>query len=123
MGCLLFLLVLSFMNRSGSSTDLKFSDFQQQLADGKVATAQIMEGDQTVTGKLQDGSDYTTTFVAEYADELQAQLDRAGVPNSTDAQRPNEFLNTLVTVFLPVILIGGRADLGHESLPRRAAAG
>jgi cell division protease FtsH len=102
---MVFLLVLSFMNRSGSSTDLKFSDFQQQLADGNVATAQIMEGDQKVEGKLQDGSNYTTTYVAEFADELQTQLDKAGVPNSTDAQRPNELLNTFITVLLPVILI------------------
>ena len=107
MGTLLFLLVLSFMNRSGSTTDLKFSDFQQQLADGKVATAQILEGDQKVAGKLQDGSSYTTTYLAEYADELQAQLDKAGVPNSTDAQRPNQWISTFITVLLPVILIGG----------------
>ena len=107
MGTLLFLLVLSFMNRSGATTDLEFSDFQQQLADGKVATAKIMEGDQEVVGKLQDGSDYTTTYLAEYADELQAQLDKAGVPNSTDAQRPNQWVSTFITVLLPVILIGG----------------
>jgi cell division protease FtsH len=106
-GTLLFLLVLSFMNRSGSTPDLKFSDFQQRLADGNVATAQILEGDQKVAGKLQDGSSYTTTYLAEYADELQAQLDKAGVPNSTDAQRPNQWISTFITVLLPVILIGG----------------
>jgi cell division protease FtsH len=106
-GTLVFLLVLSFMNRSSSATELKFSDFQQQLADGKVATAQILEGDQKVVGELQDGSDFTTTYVAEYADELQTQLDRAGVPNSTDAQRPNALLTTFITVLLPVLLIAG----------------
>jgi len=106
-GLLLFLLVLSFMNRSGSTTDLKFSDYQELIADGKVATAEIKEGEQKVVGELQDGSNYTTTYLAEYADELQAQLDKAGVPNSTDAQRPNALLNTFITVLLPVILIGG----------------
>ncbi len=106
-GTLVFLLVLSFMSHSGSTTDLKFSDFQQQLADGNVATAQILEGDQKVAGKLQDGSSYTTTYLAEYADELQAQLDKAGVPNSTDAQRPNQWISTFITVLLPVLLIGG----------------
>ncbi len=106
-GTLLFLLVLSFMDRSDTAADMKFSDFQQALIGGQVKTATILEGDQVVKGELQDGSSYRTTYVAEFADELQTELETAGVPNATDAQRPNALLTTFVTVLLPVLLIAG----------------
>ena len=106
-GTLLFLLILTFAGRSTSSKELKFSEFEQALSNGDVKTAQIMEGDQKVVGELQDGTRYWAAFTAEYADELQTQLDKADVPNSTDPQKPNQLLGTFVTVLLPVLLIAG----------------
>ena len=46
------------------------------------------------------------TYVADFAGDLQAQLNRLDIPNSNDPQQPNHLVGTLVTVILPVLLIG-----------------
>jgi cell division protease FtsH len=107
LGTLLFLVVLSFMNQTSSAEKLTFSEFEQRVADGQVSKAQILERDQIVAGELSDGTAFETTFVAEYADEMVAELRKAGVPVDSDPQTPNELLGTLITVILPVLLIGG----------------
>jgi cell division protease FtsH len=107
-GTLVFLLLLSFFGgRSPSGQELKFSDFQTQLTDGNVTSAEILEGDQVVTGRLANGTTYRTFYPAEYVDELQGQLDHLNIPNETDPQTPNALIGTLVTVVLPLALIAG----------------
>jgi cell division protease FtsH len=107
LGTLLFLLVLSFFGGEGNASKLTFTEFEAEVAAGRVDTAIIKERDQVVTGDRTDGTTYETTFVAEYADELVDELKRAGVKVEPDPQAPNELLATLVTVILPVLLIGG----------------
>jgi cell division protease FtsH len=107
LGTLLFLVVLSFMSQESSAEKLTFSEFEQKVADGQVSKAEILERDQIVAGELSDGTSFQTTFVAEYADEMVAELRKAGVPVESDPQTPNELLGTLITVILPVLLIGG----------------
>ena len=86
---------------------LTFTDFEAKVAAGQVESATIKERDQIVAGELTDGTSYETTFVAEYADELVDELKKAGVTVESDPQAPNELIGTLVTVILPVLLIGG----------------
>ena len=107
LGTLLVLVVLSFFGGEGGAAKLTFTEFEDRVAAGDVDTAIIKERDQVVTGDLIDGSPYETTFVAEYADEMVDELKRAGVKVEPDPQAPNELLGTLVTVILPVLLIGG----------------
>jgi cell division protease FtsH len=107
LGTLLFLVVLSYSNRSGGAQEIPFSDFQAKVEAGDVADAKIYDGDQTVTGTLTDGTAYTSTYPTEYGDDLAAQLTKAGVPTDVDPQKPNALLGTLITVILPVLLIGG----------------
>jgi cell division protease FtsH len=106
-GTLLFLFVLSFLGRDDPGRDMKFSEFESALSGGEVKTATILQGDLVVKGELQDGTSYRTTYLAEYADELQAELEQAGVPNANEPQHPNALLTTFVTVLLPVLLIAG----------------
>ncbi len=104
---LVVLVFLSFVGQAPKGESLSFSEFQARLDAGQIRTALILENDQEVTGELTDGSEYRTTFVAEFGDELVIDLQKAGVEVESDPQRPNEFLTTIVTIFLPVLLIGG----------------
>jgi cell division protease FtsH len=103
---LVVVLIFAVVGHSSGARDLKFSDFESALNGGKVKSAQILQHDQVVTGELTDGSTYRTTYVADFADDLQTQLNRLGIPNGNDPQQPNQLLGTLVTVILPVLLIG-----------------
>jgi len=107
LGTLVFLLVLSFIGQSPKGDEIPFSEFQSKLANGEVRDATILQGEQVVTGQLADGSEYRTKYEVEYGDELVAELDKANVEIEVDPQTPNALLSTLVTVFLPVLLIGG----------------
>jgi cell division protease FtsH len=107
LGMAAFLLILALVRRSPSGTELKFSEFETALNRGQVKTAQILQHDQVITGELSDGSTYRTTYVADFASALQAQLNRLGIPNGNDPQQPNAFLSTFLTVILPVLLIAG----------------
>ena len=107
LGTLVFLLVVSFLGRESSGEQMGLTQFESAVADGRVADATIHDGDQTVTGQLSDGSEYRTTYPTDYADDLAALLKKAGVPTEVDAQKPNALLGTLLTVILPVLLIGG----------------
>ncbi len=107
LGTLVFLLVISFIGQSPKGEEIPFSDFQKKVAAGEVKTAKILQGEQAVTGQLSDGSEYRTKYEVEYGDELVAELNKANVEIEVDPQTPNAFLSTLITVFLPVLLIGG----------------
>ena len=107
LGTLVFLLVISFMGRESSGEQLSLSQFEAAVEDGRVATATIQDGDQTITGEFTDGTTYRTTYPTEYADDLTAALTKAGVTTEVDPQKPNALLGTLITVILPVLLIGG----------------
>ncbi|HEX7247629.1 MAG TPA: ATP-dependent zinc metalloprotease FtsH [Actinomycetota bacterium] len=107
MGTLVFLLVVSMMNGQGSGDAIELSAFETAVSEGRVATAVLLDGDQAVEGELIDGTAYRTTYPTEYADDLTALLKKAGVPTEVDAQKPNALIGTLVTVILPVVLIGG----------------
>ena len=107
LGTLVFLLVVSFMGREPAGDELGLSEFEVAVEQGRVVDAVIYDGDQTVTGSLADGTEYRTTYPTEYADDLTALLRKAGVPTEVDAQKPNALVGTLITVILPVLLIGG----------------
>jgi cell division protease FtsH len=102
-----FLLVVSFLGREPAGERMGLTEFETAVEQGRVSNAVIYDGDQTVIGELSDGSEYRTTFPTEYADDLTAALKKAGVPTEVDPQKPNALLGTLITVILPVLLIGG----------------
>ena len=103
---LLFIGLLSILNKPSSAKVLKLSEFTKLVEDGEVSNAQILDGDQQVTGQLDDGTEYAVTYTAEYADEITATLDEAGVPTEVKAQKPNELVGLLYYV-LPILLLAG----------------
>ena len=107
LGTLVFLLVVSFMGRAPTSEAFTLSEFRAAVEEGRIENAVILDGDQAVTGDLVDGTTYRTSFPTEYADDVTVMLEKAGVPTEVDPQKPNALLGTLVTVILPVLLIGG----------------
>jgi cell division protease FtsH len=102
-----FLLVLSLMSHQKPGTELTLTEFQQGIAQGDIRSANVLEGDQVITGDYASGGTYRVAYPAESEDELVKDLAGADVPTSVDPQLPNGLLTTLVTVFLPVLLIGG----------------
>jgi len=105
-GALLFLALLSVLNRPETAKRLTLTDFLTAIDDGNVQDATILEGEQVVRGTLTDGTNYVATYPAEYADELTTKLESAKVPTSTDAQKPNELVSLLYYV-LPILILAG----------------
>ena len=102
-----FLLVLSLMSHPDNGNELTLTEFQQGIAQGDIQSANVLEGDQVITGEDAAGDTYRVSYPAESEDELVMDLADADVPTTVDPQLPNGLLTTLITVFLPVLLIGG----------------
>jgi cell division protease FtsH len=102
----LFFGVLSVMRSPETAEELKLTEFWTYLDEGAIHNAEILEGDQQITGKLIDGTDYVVTYPAESIDEILTQLRDAGVPTQSRAQQPNEFVGLLIYI-LPILLLAG----------------
>jgi cell division protease FtsH len=102
----LFFVLVSIVNRPQVGEEITLTQFWTFLDDGEVVDAEILEGDQQVKGTLVDGTEYTVTYLAEYADEIVTQLREAGVPTESTAQKPNAIFSLLYYV-LPVLLLAG----------------
>jgi cell division protease FtsH len=101
------LVLISFMGRGTAVDPINLSDFQRLVDDGRVATAEIREGEQVIVGELADKTSYRVSFPAESEDEIVASLREAAVPTNVDPQLGNPLVATLFSVILPVVLIGG----------------
>jgi ATP-dependent Zn protease len=53
----LFFGLLSILNRPETGKTIKLSQFMTLLDDGQVRSAEILEGDQVIQGRLSDGTD------------------------------------------------------------------
>ena len=102
----LFFGVLSVMTRPEPGKTIKLSEYLDLVDEGKVSDAVVLEGDQQIQGKLDDGTDYVVTFLAESADEITTQLQEAGVPTEVKPQKPSELVGLLYYV-LPILLLAG----------------
>ena len=102
----LFFGVLSVMTRPEAGKTIKLSEYLDLVDEGKVSNAVVLEGDQQIQGKLDDGTEYVVTFLAESADEITTQLQDAGVPTEVKPQKPSELVGLLYYV-LPILLLAG----------------
>ena len=102
-----FLLALSLMSHQEPGTELTLTQFQLGVSQGDIRSAKVLEGDQVITGEYAAGGTYRVSYPVQSEDELVKELADAEVPTTVDPQLPNGLLTTLVTVFLPVLLIGG----------------
>jgi cell division protease FtsH len=100
---------LSFATRQPQPRALSLTQYENSIAEGKVRTAKFLERDQKVTGTLDDGTTYETTYPAQYQDDLTKELLTSPgrlVSLTTDAQKGSVVLGALLNVLLPIILIG-----------------
>ena len=92
-----------------SSTDpkqLSPTQFARSLDDGKVDTATVHDGDNNVSGKLKDGTEYVVNYPAAYSETITKQMVAADVDFKTDHQEESLWVSLLVN-FLPIVLILG----------------
>ena len=106
LGLVLLLGVVSLVSRPMPATELSYSEFQQALTEGRVERAELLEGDQVVTGELDDGSGYRVSYASESSDEITKQLTKLGVPFDVEPARTSPVW-ALLQVLLPAALVIG----------------
>jgi cell division protease FtsH len=89
-----------------SGTALTLSELESKVAAGQVATAKVADRDHTVSGTLADGTDYHTTFPAEYGADLTKAMVAGGVQLKVDSQQSSPLAGVLLSL-LPTLLIVG----------------
>jgi cell division protease FtsH len=96
----------SFLSSSDKREKLALSKFETFVAEGKVKTAELVDGDDRIRGELTDGRKYEAHYPAEYSDELTTELKAAHISYDTKKQKDNVWLSLLFN-FLPFIVIFG----------------
>jgi cell division protease FtsH len=99
-------LAASVFNRGPGRQKLTLAEFEQAVAEERVETAEIIDGDDKVRGELRNGDKYEAKYPAEYADELTANLKDAEVDYDAKPRKENVWLSLLIN-FLPFLLILG----------------
>ncbi len=105
---LVSLLLSSWLFRGDSPKDLTLAEFQAELDDGNVKSAEIKDRDNEVKGELTDGTEYVAVYPTEYADELTDEIAAAEpeVELSVDQQQESFWISLAASV-LPILLLLG----------------
>ncbi|HEV2686093.1 MAG TPA: ATP-dependent zinc metalloprotease FtsH [Actinomycetota bacterium] len=86
--------------------ELSLTDYLSRVDSGQVSTAEILNRDQRVQGKLKDGTSYTVAYPTDYADDITNHLTDAKVPVTVKTQQGNPIVSTIFQ-FLPFLLLIG----------------
>jgi cell division protease FtsH len=104
---LVVLLVASQLLTGGPNGEkLRYDEFVRQVQDGKVHEVTIDDNSSKITGELDDGSKFRTTFVTESADRVTALLDREHVAYEVKKEGDSLWLGLLFQI-LPILLLAG----------------
>jgi cell division protease FtsH len=103
-------LVWQLLLRNGNDRKrLDLNRFSDELDDGGVAEATLLDRDHKIKGELTDGTKYEVKFPEEYTDEITDQIRDADVEKfGVDAQRGNpwlEFLLNLAPIAIVVVIV------------------
>lgn len=104
---ILFLVAFIVFGIGGDDEPEEFNlnEFQEQLADGNIAEATLLDRSHAIVGELEDGTEYRMDFPREYADELTAQIDEAeGVDFTTDPEGQSFWAGMFYSL-LPVFVL------------------
>ncbi|HZD79151.1 MAG TPA: ATP-dependent zinc metalloprotease FtsH [Actinomycetota bacterium] len=93
-------------NHGSQGGKLSYSQYQSFVDQGKVRTATILEGDQTVRGELTDNTSYQVAYPEASQESLIKELGAQNVDVNVDPQKGSALLGFLVQL-IPVILIIG----------------
>jgi cell division protease FtsH len=97
---------IAFANRAPQGRELSFSQFEQLVGSGDVATAKFLLGEGKIEGELTSGDSYEVAYVANTEDTLIGELRDQGVEVSADPQKGSALVGFLFQL-IPVILIVG----------------
>ena len=102
---IIVLLILAYIlltTLAGAKTvkELSLTDYLSRIDSGQVQSAEILNRDQRVQGKLKDGTDYRVAYPTDYADDITNHLTDAKVPVKVNPQQGNRILSTIFQ-FLP----------------------
>jgi cell division protease FtsH len=96
---------IALVGRTSQPESISLTAFKRDIQQGQVASAKILEGHQTVEGKLTDGSSYQTTYPLQYEDELTTALQNANVDVQVDPQKGSALLGAFLQYILPIIIV------------------
>ncbi len=90
-----------------SREELRLSRFSRELSRGNVRSATIHDRDHTVTGRLDDGTEYSVSFPELLTERVAGDILDADVPSvDTDAQTDGPWPGVLMGL-LPFLLLAG----------------
>ncbi len=104
-------LVLAFVawqviDTSPAREHLSLDRYEADLADGKVATATLLDKDHAVNGKLADGTAYDVKFPEGYTEQITNNIVASDAKFDVDSQEDSPWLGLLLG-WLPFILLIG----------------
>ena len=85
---------------------LTYSEFRSKVDAGEVSTATFLEGEQVISGELDDGTEYVASYPSAVQESLTQELQQQGVQVDADPQKGSP-LGNLLFQLVPVILIVG----------------
>ncbi len=85
---------------------LRLDEFTQLLEDDAVRTATISNAQSSVSGELEDGTEYTTVFPEAYGEQLTTDLLDAGVQADADNDADTTLLDLLAGLVPTLIIVG-----------------
>ena len=103
---LLALAAGSFFGSEDKPKQISLNEYTQMLGEGKIKTAEILDGEGTVLGETSDGTRYEVHYPAEFADEVTGRLLEADVDVESRSQGGNFWVSLLFNL-LPIVLVFG----------------
>jgi cell division protease FtsH len=97
---------LLFGDGTARGERLTYSEFQTKVDAGEVKTATFLEGEQVISGELDDGTSYVASYPLAVQETLTEELQQQGVQVDADPQKGSP-LGNLLFQLVPVILIVG----------------
>ena len=85
---------------------LRLDEFTELLEDDAVRTATISNAQSSVSGELEDGTEYTTVFPEAYGEQLTTDLLDAGVQADADNDADTTLLDLLAGLVPTLIIVG-----------------
>jgi cell division protease FtsH len=105
-GIILAVVAWQLIDTSPSRTRIPLDRYEAQLADGKVASATLLDKDHEVRGNLKGGTAYEVKFPAGYTEQMTTRLVDADVKFDVDSQKDSAWVGLLLG-WLPFILLIG----------------
>ena len=84
LGAIAVFFATQFLSRDEKPEDLTLTEFNDRLEADEVKTATMKDKSHKVTGELEDGTEYSVSFPAEFGDELTQEIADADPPVDLD---------------------------------------